>query len=794
MSTILIDNYDSFTWNVYQYLSDLGAKVEVFRNDKITLEELIKLNPRNLVISPGPGRPIDAGVSMKAIEHFGGKIPILGVCLGEQCMYEVYGGTVTYAGEIVHGKTSGVQHDEKGLYENIPQDIQVTRYHSLAGDYGTLPNELEVTSWCDRQEGETGYGKGVVMGVRHKKFVMEGVQYHPEGIASEFGRKMFANFLTWEGGLWKDLKINKSHVKWERVGQGSGADNGNSDEEDILKSFGQGLNLKKVSKMNSIDRAPKELSILEKIYKQRLIDVKNLKSEPGFSFEALKKSYALNLAPKQIDFLKRLNVEKSNVAICAEIKRASPSKGDIDLGAHAPSNALTYAYGGAAVISVLTEPTWFKGSIDDMRSVRLALENVPNRPAVLRKDFIIDAYQILEARLNGADTILLIVAILSEPQLKQLMSYSRMLGMEPLVEVATKEEMKIALACKAKVIGVNNRDLHTFNVDMNRTSNLGSLISAEDDVTLIALSGISQRSDVEKYIAAGAKAVLVGESLMKSSDKENFIKYLLGIESLNQENIQNKNACVKVCGITNASDAIEIAQLGVDFLGLIFAPSARNVSFEKAKDIIDAVKLKFSNEVEPKNLLYNFINESHKSENNFDLNVRKLSALKKKYTRPLFVGVFSNHTLQEINEAVINLGLDLVQLHGNLQEELQYSELIKCPVIKTFHVMSGDDNKEVLKHEIEYSFGKISFGLLDTGIHGKLQQGGSGISFDWNLAAEIQVPCILAGGLTSENVKEAIQLANPWCVDVCGGVEMNGVKGKKDINKIKDFINTVKST
>ncbi|KAJ3045323.1 bifunctional tryptophan synthase trp1, partial [Rhizophlyctis rosea] len=179
MTTLLIDNYDSFTWNVYQYLSELGAEVEVFRNDEVTLEQCIALNPRNVVISPGPGRPADAGVSNDVIRHFAGKVPILGVCLGEQCMYEVYGGTVTYAGEIVHGKTSPVKHDGRGVYEGVPQRIECTRYHSLAGDPATLPDVLEVTSWTD---------SGCVMGVRHKEFVMEGVQYHPESIASEYGK------------------------------------------------------------------------------------------------------------------------------------------------------------------------------------------------------------------------------------------------------------------------------------------------------------------------------------------------------------------------------------------------------------------------------------------------------------------------------------------------------------------------------------------------------------------------------------------------------------------------------
>ncbi|RKO88944.1 indole-3-glycerol phosphate synthase-domain-containing protein [Blyttiomyces helicus] len=471
MTTLMIDNYDSFTWNVYQYISELGANVVVYRNDKVTLEECIALNPRNVVISPGPGHPSAAGVSNDVLRHFAGKVPILGVCLGEQCMYELYGGTVKHAGEIVHGKTSPVRHDGKGLYEGVPQGIEATRYHSLAGDPATLPEVLEVTSWTE---------SGIVMGVRHKKFVMEGVQYHPESISSEAGKQMFATFLSWEGGVWDELKIRRDLPK----------------------------------------------SILETIKAQRIIDVAHDRSLPGHSSDFLARSIALGLAPSVIDFRARLLESATPVAVVAEVKRASPSKGNIDIDAHAPTQALHYAKGGAAAISVLTEPKWFKGNLDDLRQVRAALETVPNRPAVLRKDFVVDSYQILEARLAGADTVLLIVAILTDIELRTLIDFSRSLKMEPLVEVANEPEMRRAIALGSKVIGVNNRDLHTFTVDMDRTSSLAGFVP--EDTVLVALSGIVGREDVEKYVAGGAKGVLVGEALMRADDKSAFIGTLLG--------------------------------------------------------------------------------------------------------------------------------------------------------------------------------------------------------------------------------------------------------------------------
>jgi len=192
---LMIDNYDSFTWNVYQYLCQAGAEVTVYRNDKITVAECVSLKPTHLVISPGPGHPRDAAVSNDAIREFAGKIPILGVCLGEQCIYEIYGGVVTYCGEIKHGKTSKITHDGKGVFEGIPQEIDIIRYHSLSGDPNTLPSCLEVNSKT---------ASGIIMGVRHKDLAIEGVQFHPESIKTEYGMKIIQNFLKLKKGRWSE--------------------------------------------------------------------------------------------------------------------------------------------------------------------------------------------------------------------------------------------------------------------------------------------------------------------------------------------------------------------------------------------------------------------------------------------------------------------------------------------------------------------------------------------------------------------------------------------------------------
>ena len=193
MTTVLIDNYDSFTYNLYQYLAELGADVKVFRNDQVTMAEIQALAPDHIVISPGPGDPDDAGISREVIREYAGKVPVLGVCLGHQCIYDVYGGTVAGAGEIKHGKTSVISHDGKGVFAGIPNDYNAVRYHSLAGTAETQPSELEVTATSE---------SGVIMGVRHKTLTVEGVQFHPESIATEHGKELLRNFLALEGGTW----------------------------------------------------------------------------------------------------------------------------------------------------------------------------------------------------------------------------------------------------------------------------------------------------------------------------------------------------------------------------------------------------------------------------------------------------------------------------------------------------------------------------------------------------------------------------------------------------------------
>ncbi len=193
---LMIDNYDSFTYNVVQYLGELGADVKVIRNDELSIAEIEALNPERIVVSPGPCTPHEAGVSLEVIRHFGGKLPILGVCLGHQSIGQAFGGDVVRARQVMHGKTSPVVHEGKGVFAGLNQPLVVTRYHSLVVKLDTLPECLEVTAWTAHEDGAVDE----IMGLRHKTLNIEGVQFHPESILTEQGHELFANFLKQTGG------------------------------------------------------------------------------------------------------------------------------------------------------------------------------------------------------------------------------------------------------------------------------------------------------------------------------------------------------------------------------------------------------------------------------------------------------------------------------------------------------------------------------------------------------------------------------------------------------------------
>ena len=189
---LMIDNYDSFTFNVVQYLMELGENVEVWRNDEISVDEIIKAAPEKIVISPGPCTPNEAGISLEVIERLAGSIPILGICLGHQSIGQAFGGHIIRAPKVMHGKLSAIHHSGVGVFEGLPSPYQATRYHSLVIDPSTLPESLEVTAWTEDESGELE----AIMGVRHRSLSVEGVQFHPESILSEHGHALLKNFLA----------------------------------------------------------------------------------------------------------------------------------------------------------------------------------------------------------------------------------------------------------------------------------------------------------------------------------------------------------------------------------------------------------------------------------------------------------------------------------------------------------------------------------------------------------------------------------------------------------------------
>lgn len=494
----------------------------------------------------------------------------------------------------------------------------------------------------------------------------------------------------------------------------------------------------------------KKPTILETIYAQRAKDVEVAKVTAGTTPEDIAMLLKLNLAPPLIPLVERLRRNPSSASsspspsLMAEIKRASPSKGAIAMTTNAAQQALTYALSGASVISVLTEPTWFKGSLLDLRLARQAVDALPDRPAFLRKEFILDEYQIAEARLHGADTILLIVAMLSPERLKALYDYSLSLGMEPLVEVNNASEMKLALDLGAKVIGVNNRNLHDFQVDMGTTSRLVEMVR-ESDVILCALSGISNSKDVQLYKEQGVRAVLIGEALMRAEDTGAFIRDLL--QWPEPEPVKKVQPWVMVSGVTSSEEAVSLALEGADLLSLIFDTNSKNnVTFAKAQTISNGVHAYSSSS----------LSAGAPPESPSPWFTTQLRNLQSTARLPLLIGTFRSATLSEIIQTAAAVRLDLVQLDESVPAG--WDKHIPVPVIRRFPISKSGSIARPGSH---------AFCLVEQDVSGKagvdfgpaIQVVQQGEALKWPL------PIILSGGLTTDNVGEAIQRVGAWAVE-----------------------------
>lgn len=466
---------------------------------------------------------------------------------------------------------------------------------------------------------------------------------------------------------------------------------------------------------------------LDQIVFQTRTDLEKRKC--ALPFDDLQRLALAQTAPRNFEEALRPR-SRSRVSLIAEVKRASPSKGVFAPHVDPVALACTYAANGAATISVLTEPHFFLGSFECLAAIKQAV-GVP----VLCKDFIVEEYQVYEARASGADAILLICAILDQFQLRRLIQVVHDLHMHCLVEVHTSEEVKRAIEAGAAIIGINSRDLRTFQVNPHLIRELRPLIP--EDRLVVAESGIHTASDARRMARCDVQAMLVGESLVTSHDIPGQIRTLL--EGAN-ESVQ-----VKICGLRTRDQIHTASDAGADLLGLMFyEPSPRYIQPGEARELLNNVE--------------------------------------QGQITPDIVGVFVNEEAGFISDVAEQVGLHFVQLHGEESPEL--CERIKCPVIKGLRL----DGKADLKKIEAYNETAWRL-LLDTPT---VNWGGTGETHDWNLArlAAQQSPVFLAGGLTPENVAEAIHRVHPWGVDVSSGVEING---HKDPAKIRAFIQNAHS-
>jgi indole-3-glycerol phosphate synthase/phosphoribosylanthranilate isomerase/anthranilate synthase/indole-3-glycerol phosphate synthase/phosphoribosylanthranilate isomerase len=431
--------------------------------------------------------------------------------------------------------------------------------------------------------------------------------------------------------------------------------------------------------------------------------------------------------------------------LIAEIKRASPSKGVIAASCDPVGQAKAYEHGGAAAISVLTEPHYFQGALEHLRAVREAVA-LP----VLRKDFIVDPYQVYETRAAGSDALLLIVALLDDAMLRELLTLTRALGMEALVEAHDADEIRRAIAAGANIIGVNSRDLRTFSVDMAVVQNLRPLVPR--DCVFVAESGIQDRLGATHARAWGADAILVGEALMRADDSQAMAHDLATAKGGATAELyaRSEQLPVKICGLVTEEQAQAVTRLGADALGLVFAPMApphRQVTVERARRLVTAAREKAG---------------THKI--------------------PLAVGVFVNATPETVAEYAERAGLDSAQLSGDETPDdcARVAALTGLPILKALRLRSERD----LAQLDDYALAGATL-LLDTPKDGAY--GGTGETGDWALAraAARRWPVILSGGLTPENVADSIAAVHPHGVDVSSGVERNRTK---DLDKIARFI------
>ena len=448
-----------------------------------------------------------------------------------------------------------------------------------------------------------------------------------------------------------------------------------------------------------------------------------LPSDTGFPFEA---------ALRQQDFN----------FIC-EVKKASPSKGII--AEHFPylDIAKEYEVAGAAAISVLTEPDFFKGDKKYLQEIASTVK-IP----VLRKDFIIDEYQIYQAKVWGASAILLICACLDVPTLTKFRELADSLGLSSLVEAHDEKEVQMAIDCGARIIGVNNRNLKDFTVDVQNSVRLRNLV--QDDVIFVSESGLETPEDIQVLRDNNIGVALMGETFMRSPNKVEKLAYLYGPTYYTPK--------VKMCGISKVETIPAVVEAKPDYMGLVFAPSKRQVTVDQAKILVEELHRGYA--------------KKYGSDTEHDKN----DTIKT-------VGVFVNETLDNLVRIADTANLDAVQLHGDEDEAFIQSlkERTNVEVWKAIQIRTAADTEKWIDSSVDM--------LLFDAYH-KDERGGTGEVFDWSSLDAFERPFMLAGGIDSTNVARAIRTVRPYGIDISSGIETNGVK---DDEKITAFTKIVKS-
>ena len=448
-----------------------------------------------------------------------------------------------------------------------------------------------------------------------------------------------------------------------------------------------------------------------------------LPSDTGFPFEA---------ALRQQDFN----------FIC-EVKKASPSKGIIAEDFPYLDIAKEYEVAGAAAISVLTEPDFFKGDKKYLQEIASTVK-IP----VLRKDFIIDEYQIYQAKVWGASAILLICACLDMPTLTKFRELADSLGLSSLVEAHDENEVQMAIDCGARIIGVNNRNLKDFTVDVQNSVRLRNLV--QDDVIFVSESGLETPEDIQVLRDNNIGVALMGETFMRSPNKVEKLAYLYGSTYYTPK--------VKMCGISKVETIPAVVEAKPDYMGLVFAPSKRQVTVDQAKTLVEALHKQYTKRY----------NNGTEQSNNDEIKT---------------VGVFVNETLDNLVTIAKGINLDVVQLHGD--EDEAFIQSLKgrtnVEVWKAVQIRSAADAEAWIDSRADM--------LLFDAYH-KDERGGTGEVFDWSCLDEFERPFMLAGGIDSTNVARAIRTVRPYGIDISSGIETEGVK---DDEKIKAFTNIVRT-